>query len=121
MTTVPSAENTNIRRGSPIGLRAAPGYLVLNSRSDITSSWLPLSGTDRYLAMAAASYAPPKANRLRFAASTAITAWLGGPSNGLTPIRINLETSPRAITVVEFRQSVIRRCSAVKAIEELVR
>src|SRR5438876_4657978 len=120
-TTVPTAENTSTRCGSATGLRAAPGYLLLTSRSDITSSWLPLNGTDRDLAMAAASYAPPKANRLRFAASTAITACLGGPSNGLTAIRISLETSARAMTVVELRQSVIRRCSAVKAIEELVR
>jgi hypothetical protein len=121
MTTVPTPENTNTRRGLPTRLRAAPGYFLLTSRSDITSSWLSLRGTDRPAAMAAASYAAPKANRLRFAASTAITACLGGPSNGLTPIRINLETSPRATTVVKLRQSVIRRCSAVKAIEELVR
>ncbi len=71
--------------------------------------------------MAAASYAPPKANRLRFPASTPITACLGGPSDGRIPIRMSLETSPRAITVVELRQSVINRYSAVKAIEELVR
>jgi len=121
MTTVPTAENTNTRCGSATGPRAAPGYLRLTSRSDMTSSWLPLSGTDRDLAMPAASYAPPKANRLRFPASTPITACLGGPSNGRIPIWMSLETSPRAITVVEPRQSVMRRYCAVKAIEELVR
>jgi hypothetical protein len=121
MTTVTTAENTSTRCGSATGLRAAPGYLLLTSRSDITSSWLPLNGTERDLAIAAASYAPPKANRLRLAASTPITACLGGPSNGRIPIRMSLETSPRAITVVELRQSVIRRYSAVKAIEEFVR